>query len=45
MVQNLQRDTVHESHAQGVFNSKKELWRFLTGEGNAYLPEYDVAPM
>ena len=29
---------VHQSKTQEVFNSKKELYRFLFGDGKVYLP-------
>ena len=34
----MQPVSVHQSKTQEVFNSKKELYRFLFGDGKVYLP-------
>ena len=35
----------HQSKVEAVFRSKNELWKFLAGDGEAFLPPVNNASM
>lgn len=35
---------VHQSKVSEVFRSKREMWRFMVGEANVFLPDYHKVP-
>jgi len=37
--------TIHHSKIAEIAKSKRELWRFMTGDGQAYLPDYANCPV
>ena len=36
---------VHQNKIKDIFQSKHELWKFLAGDGEVYLPDYHNSSM